>query len=159
MDLDDWMRIKQCKTKEQFEEAKRVVKEYLIWLNIDIDFQNIKSEFENFSKIYSPPDGAFYLVKIDKKLAGGVGFKRLEDSICEIKRLYVYPDFRGKGVGKTLLDMTLTLAKNYGYSRARLDTLERMKEAITLYKSFGFKEISPYYLNPLPKVKYFEINL
>jgi len=151
--------IELCKEKSDFQKALKVVKSYTKWLNVDLSFQNIQSELSNFQTIYSYPDGAFLLAFFNQELAGGVGFKRFNQKICEIKRLYIYDRFRGKGIAKAALLEALTLAKRYGYKFARLDTLDSMKGAIALYKSFGFREIAPYYKNPLPNTKYFELKL
>jgi GNAT superfamily N-acetyltransferase len=153
------LEIKVCKSSQDYKEALLVVKSYIEWLGIDLSFQSIDNELKEFSSIYGYPKGAFVLAKIDGKVAGGVGFKEFKSGICEIKRLYIYEEFRGKGIAKRVLKSALNLAKEYGYKSVYLDTLDYMREAITLYESFGFREIKPYYFNPLPNTKYFELKI
>jgi GNAT superfamily N-acetyltransferase len=155
MDLE----IKLCKNKEEFLEAKQIVLDYVKWLNLDLSFQNFEDELKEFQKIYKSPDGGFFIAILENNLAGGVGFKRFDDEVCEIKRLFVYEKFRGKKIAKLLLKSALKEAKKSGYKFARLDTLKKMQEAKKLYQKFGFKKIDAYYFNPLLDVEYFELKL
>ena len=109
--------------------------------------------------IYSLPDGALLLAKYDNQTIGCVALKKLENDVCEMKRLYLRDKFRGKGFGRELAIRVITEAKKKGYSVMRLDTLEKLKEAINLYVSLGFKKTKPYYNNPLPGVIYWELDL
>ncbi len=151
--------IKPCEKDSDFLFAKQIVKEYIRWLNIDLSFQDIDKELSDLSSIYGPPNGLFLLAWHEDELAGGVGLRMLEPTVCEMKRLYVYDQFKNKGIGRRLCIALIQGARNLGYEKMRLDTLDRMKSAIGLYKSMGFKEIEPYRFNPDPTTKYMELSL
>jgi ribosomal protein S18 acetylase RimI-like enzyme len=91
--------------------------------------------------------------------AGCVALRELDDSICEMKRLYLRPQFRGSGAGRALAEAVICAAREIGYRQMRLDTLPQMLGAQALYRSLGFLEIAPYCFNPIPGTRYFEIDL
>lgn len=153
------MEVKHCSTDSDFSSAIQVTKDYIRWLNIDLSFQDIDKELLEFPSIYGPPDGLFLLAWDGEKLAGGVGLRIFEHRICEMKRLFVYDPFKGRGAGRLLCTTLIEEAKNMGYEKMRLDTLGFMKAAIKLYKSLGFKQIDPYRFNPDPTTKYMELSL
>ena len=95
----------------------------------------------------------------DRAIVGCVALRKLGDSICEMKRLYVKPQFRGRGLGKALVERIIEEGTELGYTKMRLDTLDRLKEAMAVYEAFGFRRIEPYYVNPLPDVVYWELDL
>jgi GNAT superfamily N-acetyltransferase len=109
--------------------------------------------------MYGPPRGFFLLAWHKEEVAGGVGLRRLESEVCEMKRLFVYDKFKNKGVGRSLCMALIRKATDLGYEKMRLDTLGRMKAAIRLYESLGFKEIKPYRFNPHPSTRYMELLL
>jgi len=140
--------------------VKELFNEYAKSLNFDLCFQGFDEELNELPGKYSPPDGILLLVKYDEKIAGCIALRKLETSICEMKRLFVRPDFRGHGIGKILCNELISRAKQIGYKKMRLDTIkEQMKDAIKLYKSYGFYEIKSYYHNPQEGVVYMELNL
>ena len=151
--------IRRCSTDSDFSSAIQITKDYVEWLSIDLAFQDIDEELENFPSMYGPPDGLFLLAKHRSEIVGGVGLRRLTTEVCEMKRLFVYDSFKGKGVGKKLCSEIIEEAKDMGYEKMRLDTLGRMHEAMSLYESLGFKEIDPYRFNPDPTTTYMELNL
>jgi predicted N-acetyltransferase YhbS len=153
------LEIKQVSTKEQINTARRIFKEYEKYIGVDLKFQNFKKELENLKSEYSPPKGCILLAFFDGDIVGCVALREFKSQICEMKRLYVKNEFRGKGIGKTLVELVIQKAKEVGYSHMRLDTLSFMKEAIALYYRFGFKEIKPYRYNPIPGAQFFELNL
>jgi putative acetyltransferase len=138
---------------------------YASSLNLDLTFQGFTNELDNLQKMYSPPTGVLLLAKLnsttENDAIGCVGVRALDDSlgICEMKRLYVGPEGRGKGIGKALAQSALLEAKRLGYAKMRLDTLATMTAALELYRSSGFKEIAAYYHNPLDGVVYLEADL
>ena len=106
-----------------------------------------------------PPAGALLLARADSEVAGCVGLRKLRDDICEMKRLYVRPDFRGRHLGRRMAEEIARRARELGYRTLVLDTLGTMEAAQRLYVSMGFKPATSYYVNPLPNVKYFSLDL
>lgn len=153
------LEIKQVTSKERIEQASELFKEYSNYLNIDLEFQNFNEELESLPGDYSLPEGCLLLVFYKNKLAGCVALRKFDEGMCEMKRLYIRPGYRGKGIGKVLAKQILNTARKLGYTHMRLDTLPFMKEAITLYLSLGFKEIDPYRYNPYEGAKFFELKL
>jgi ribosomal protein S18 acetylase RimI-like enzyme len=151
--------IKRCSTDSDFYFAMQITKDYIRWLNMDLSFQDIDKELLDFPSIYGPPNGLFLLAWHGGELAGGVGLRMLEPKVCEMKRLFVYDQFKSKGVGRSLCTALIQEVKNLGYEKIRLDTLGRMKAAIRLYMSLGFEEIESYRFNPDPTTKYMELSL
>lgn len=122
--------------------------EYANSLDIDLCFQNFDKELAGLPGDYSPPSGRLLLVEYEKKIAGCIALRKIDNRTCEMKRLYVKPEFRGLKIGKTLAEKIFEEARIIGYKKMRLDTLPQMLEAINMYKSLGFKEIEPYRYNP-----------
>lgn len=133
--------------------------EYAASLNFDLCFQNFESELAALPGDYAPPHGALLLAMSGGAFAGCVAMRPLEADICEMKRLYLRPAFRGSGAGRRLTAAIIHQAREAGYRRMRLDTINTMVEAIALYRSFGFREIAPYRHNPIEGASYFELQL
>ena len=151
--------IKSCKTAADFKLAEQLTRDYVSWLKMDLSFQDIDLEMKTFSTMYAAPRGHFLLAKIDGQLAGGVGYRSLGGGVCEMKRLFVYQQYQGRGVGRQLCHQLIQLAKQDGYRLMRLDTLGDMVEAIALYRGLGFESIAAYRYNPDPTARYYELNL
>ncbi len=126
---------------------------------MDLSFQNIADELENFSNEYAPPKGAFLFAEEDGVHVGCIGLRQFSEQTGEIKRLYVRPSARGRGVGKLLTNNIVAVAKQRGYTRLLLDTLPSMQEAQSLYVSLGFRPIEPYRHNPVPGTIFLELAL
>jgi GNAT superfamily N-acetyltransferase len=154
------MEFTQAETAEQIDQARGLFREYEAWLGLDLCFQDFEKELAELPGAYAPPDGRLLLVFEDDQLAGCVAVRKLGEGICEMKRLFLRPQFHGTGLGRQLADRIIHEARSVGYDRMRLDTLpEQMGKAIALYRSLGFKEIAPYYDNPVPGAKFLELQL
>ena len=150
----------QAESAEQINEARGLFLEYADWLGISLCFQNFDKELAELPGAYSPPDGRLFLALYENNLAGCVGLRKIGDGTCEMKRLYVRPEFRGKRIGRRLAEKLIEEARALGYERMRLDTLPaRMDDAIKLYRSLGFREIGPYYHNPVEGALFMELTL
>lgn len=140
--------------------AKELFIAYQQELDEDLCFQNFTSELENPLKKYGPPNGILLLAKYENNIAGCVALQPLEEANSgEMKRLYVKPAFRKHQIGAYLVEELIKEAKNKGYTKMKLDTLERLQPAIKLYEKFGFVNTSAYYTNPLAQVVYMEKDL
>ena len=140
-------------------EARTLLLEYARSLNVDLSFQNFDQELTDFPASYLPPTGALLLATRDDRLAGSVAMRELQTGICEMKRLYVRPAFRGFGVGRDLAVAIIDAARDLSYQSMRLDTLPGMDDAQDLYRTLGFREIAAYYENPIPGTRYLERDL
>jgi ribosomal protein S18 acetylase RimI-like enzyme len=151
--------IIQAHTTQDILTAKTLFQEYSESLGFDLGFQNFDEELANFPGQYSPPAGRLYLARYHDQPVGCVGLRKFEKSVCEMKRLYVKPDFRGKQAGRELAKAVIKAAKTIGYEYIRLDTLPSMESANTLYRSLGFKPMGPYRYNPFDGAVFMELNL
>jgi len=153
------MKIIHAESTLQIEEIRKLFREYQRFLNVDLCFQSFEEELASLPGKYSPPKGSLLLAVENEKFIGCVALRKLEDNICEMKRLYVKPEYRGKGFGKVLAEEIIEEAKKIGYSFMRLDTLTKLNKAMNLYRTLGFKKIKSYYSNPLDEVVYWELEL
>lgn len=149
-----------AETPEQIELARQLFREYEAWVEVDLCFQSFEAELAGLPGKYAEPDGCLLLAYVDGQLAGCIALRKIGDGVCEMKRLFVGEQFRGKGIGRFLVETIIKTAKEIGYERMRLDTLPpKMNDAIKLYRSFGFKEIGPYYQNPVSGAIFMELDL
>lgn len=139
--------------------ARTLFREYADSLGVDLSFQNFEDEMARFPQGYLPAEGALYVAQSGVAELGCVAVRRLDDDLCEMKRLYVRPNARGKGVGRQLAEAAIEAARRMGYRQMRLDTLPTMARARELYALLGFREIAPYYDNPIQGTRYMEIKL
>ncbi len=124
-----------------------------------LNIQNYDEELEHLDIKYGLPSGRLYLAFCDRKLAGCIGLRKIDDQNCEMKRLYVRPAFRGKNIGGELIQQILKDAKKIGYSHMLLDTLPFLKSAIHMYKAYGFYEIPSYNDSPMNTSIYMKLDL
>ena len=151
--------VTEAKSDEDICHIRALFLDYSNSLGFELDFQHFDSEVENLPGEYSPPDGCLLLAHCDGELAGCIAMRKISGDICEMKRLYVRPSFRSKGVGRLLSESLIERARDHGYKSMRLDTLESMKEATSLYRSLGFADTDPYRYNPLEGATYLELPL
>jgi ribosomal protein S18 acetylase RimI-like enzyme len=149
--------IQRAETAADLVSARRLFREYIEQLDFALDFQDVEAELQDLPGPYAAPDGAILLATHDDSAIGVVAVQPLDDDgVCEMKRLYVAPEYRGRGVGRALGEAILETARTLGYDFMRLDTVASMKPARALYRSLGFEERSAYYHNPLDDVVYME---
>lgn len=141
------------------DEIRKLFQEYAESLDFNLCFQDFDRELRELPGEYARPSERLILARHDGRSVGCVGLRRLEEGICEMKRLYVKPEYRRRGIGRELAERIISEAKAIGYRRMRLDTISNMVEAITLYRSLGFREIEPYRPNPIKGAKYFELTM
>ena len=154
------LEIVQVETPEHVAAARELFLEYAQSLNFSLCFQSFDKELAELPGDYAPPHGRLWLATHNSELAGCVALHRLDDRTCEMKRLYVRARFRGKGLGRVLAERVVADAREIGYKRLRLDTVEPvMGEAVALYRRLGFKEIAPYRENPIAGALYMELTL
>jgi putative acetyltransferase len=150
----------QVQSESQIEQVRQLFLEYARSLGFSLCFQNFDQELANLPGDYSPPHGRLLLAEFEGELAGCVALHKLENEICEMKRLYLRPQFRGKGLGRALATRIIAEARDLGYSRLRLDTVESaMQDAVAMYLKLGFRKIDPYCENPMPSALYMELVL
>ena len=153
------IRIIEANTNELTTRVKSLFLEYAESLDFNLCFQNFDNELENFPSQYSSPAGNLFLALSESEAVGCVGIRYFEKDICEMKRLYVKPEYRDQKIGKELAVSAIKSGRALGYEYMRLDTLSSMETANQLYRSLGFIEIDPYRDNPLDGVIYMELSL
>ena len=136
-----------------------MVEEYVATLGIDLEFQEFHEEITRFPGEYVPPAGAVLLAYDHGRAVGVVALRQLGPFVCEMKRLYVRPGARGRGVGRQLASSVIRRAARLGYRTMKLDTLSTMDAALGLYASLGFRDIPPYRFNPIAGARFLELEL
>jgi GNAT superfamily N-acetyltransferase len=150
----------QAESPTQIAQARELFLEYAQSLGFSLCFQNFDEELAGLPGGYAPPEGRLLLLECEGQLAGCVALHKFDSGICEMKRLYLRPPFRGKGLGRVLAERIIAEARQIGYRQMRLDTVGPvMKDAVEMYRKLGFKEIVPYRLNPMAGTVYMELEL
>lgn len=143
----------------RLDDVRRLFRDYAEWIGVDLAFQDFEQELVTLPGKYAAPGGRLLLLVRGGEAVGCIALRRFDKTSGEVKRLYVRPAERGRGLGKALAAAIVEAARTIGYRRLMLDTLEPMVEARELYRSFGFSEIPAYYSNPLPGAIYMELKL
>jgi len=150
------MRIIQAQTTVELDAVRELFGEYQRGLGVDLGFQGFAEELATLPGRYAPPSGRLLLALEGTDAAGCVALRALEDEVCEMKRLFVRPAWRGQGLGFRLAMQIVNEASDLRYAVMRLDTLEGLESAMRMYAAMGFQRRIPYYANPLPGVVYWE---
>ncbi len=154
------LRALQVKSPEEIASIRELFLEYAQSLGFSLCFQSFDQELASLPGDYAPPEGRLLLATRDGQTTGCVALHKLDDEVCEMKRLYVRPEFRGKGLGKALAERIIVEAREIGYKKLRLDTVEPvMRSAVAMYRQLGFREIAPYRPNPIEGALYMELEL
>jgi len=152
--------IAPANTVEEIARIRELFVEYSQSLGFSLCFQSFDKELAGLPGDYSPPGGRLLLGTYDGAPAGCVALHKLAPGICEMKRLFVRPQFRGKGLGRVLAERIIADARQIGYQQLRLDTVETMmRTAVAMYRQLGFREIAPYRENPIEGALYMELQL
>jgi len=151
------MRIIQVHTTSDIEAVRTLFREYERFLGVDLCFQGFEEELATLPGRYAPPQGRLLLAQVGEQAAGCVALRPLQEAgVCEMKRLFIRPAYRGQGLGLMLAQRIIHAAITVGYTVMRLDTLDTLERAMQLYETLGFRRCAPYYANPLPGVVYWE---
>jgi GNAT superfamily N-acetyltransferase len=155
------LEILQAETNGNIKTARELMVEYATWLEFNLCFQGYEEEIQSLPGKYAPPTGRLLLALWGGRTAGVIALRPLEEpGVCEMKRLYVRPEFRGHQIGRVLAERIIAEAAEIGYSRMRLDTISgKMDRAIAMYRTLGFAEIGPYYKTPVGETLFMELAL
>ena len=153
------VRIISAQTKEHYQYARILFNQYADILGLDLEFQGFSRELATLPGAFGPPLGCILLAELGGDYVGCVALRPLEHKICEMKRLFVVPEFQGRGIGRSLTCSVIDRAREIGYEKMRLDTIESMKAAKGLYHSLNFRAIPAYCYNPLDSPSFMELDL
>ncbi len=153
------MLIQSASSEPLLSQVREIFREYQMSLGIDLCFQNFEQELSTLPGKYALPQGRIYLAFMDDALAGCIALRPLQKKQCEMKRLYVRPQFRGFHLGRLLANTVIADAREIGYTEMFLDTLYSMASAQELYRSLGFRPTAAYCFNPLPETLYMKLDL
>ena len=151
--------IKTAQTGPAIRTAGELFREYARSLSFDLDFQDLDKELAQIDRHYAPPRGRLYIARVDEQAAGCVALRDFGEGVCEMKRLYVRPAFRGRRIGWRLAETVIEAARQIGYDCMRLDTVPAMDRANSLYTALGFRPIPAYRYNPVEGAIYLELKL
>lgn len=151
--------IEPATSTECVDQTRQLFVEYQAALGVDLGFQDFDGELAGLPGQYVAPRGRLLLARASGAVAGCVALRPLTDVDCEMKRLFVRPEFRAAGTGRTLAERVITEARSIGYKRMCLDTLPSMGRAQQLYEALGFRDIEPYRYNPVAGTRYLGLEL
>jgi len=153
------IQIINAQEQDHYQKVRELFMQYADSLDFDLEFQGFSQELATLPGQYAPPDGCILLAEESGRFVGCAALRPLEGKICEMKRLYVKPDYRGRGIGRMLACSIIDRAREIGYAKMRLDTIATMQEARTLYYSLEFQNIKAYRYSPLDEPSFMELEL
>lgn len=154
------VKIIPASSEQSILQVRILFNEYAASLGFSLCFQNFEQELAGLPGGYAPPRGCLLLAYMQEELCGCIALHALDETICEMKRLYVRPQFRGCGAGLALAKKLIGEAGAIGYQHMRLDTVpDVMASALKMYRGLGFYEIAPYTNNPVPGALFMELEL
>jgi ribosomal protein S18 acetylase RimI-like enzyme len=134
--------------------VREMLREYVAWIGLDLAFQEIEAELDGLPGDYAPPRGALLVAVEGHRYLAMIALRPIDGTIAEMKRLYVRPDARGRGLARRLIARLCEEARRLNYTELRLDTLPMMGEAQALYETYGFVDIEPYYETPIAGTRF-----
>lgn len=150
-------------------QVREMLEEYVAWIGLDLAFQEVDAELAELPGDYAPPRGALFVIGDSKRLLATIGLRPLDEGAClagaydenaaEMKRLFVRPEARGRGLAKQLINRVIDEARRLHYDEIRLDTLPMMGDAQSLYVALGFSDIAPYYATPIVGTRFMALRL
>lgn len=158
-DVTDPVRLFYPESPDDLERLRELLVEYQRALGVDLCFQDFERELASLPGAYAPPAGRLYLCRAGARDAACGALRSVDGTTAEMKRLYVRPSFRGRGLGRLLAQTLIADAAQAGYRRIVLDTLPSMSEAHALYRALGFREIAAYTFNPVPGTRFLGLSL
>lgn len=153
------LRILGAEHKAELDHVRQFFRNYAAWLGVDLCFQGFGDEMASLPGAYAAPAGRLFYAELDGEPAGCVGLRPFSEGVCEMKRLYVEPGRRSRGVGRELVLAAIRAAKDLGYRRILLDTLPAMRIAVKLYREMGFQEAPAYYPTPIEGTIFLSLDL
>jgi putative acetyltransferase len=157
--VSDRVRIRSALAAPEIDAARELFEEYAAALGIDLGYQGFEEELAGLPGFYAPPRGQLLVAWMGDEAAGCVALRPLAADVCEMKRLYVRPAFRGSGIGKLLAEAIIEEARQIGYRAMRLDTVPKLAAATRLYESLGFVRRDAYYETPVGETIFMELGL
>jgi GNAT superfamily N-acetyltransferase len=153
------IKIVEATNEIHFQDIRSLLTTYAEMRNYDAALGDFKKELSELPSFYGPPEGALLIAYYNGRAAGCVAYRKMENGICEMKRMYVDENFRGKGIGYALANKIVETAVDSKYKMMRLDTHPWMDSAMNIYKKIGFVETEAYHYNPTKGIRFFELNL
>ena len=154
------MRFIQATSEDQIDQVRALFREYHTWIGTAICFRDFEKELAELPGRYGGEDGRLLLGLFEERLAGCVALRRLDESTCEMRRLFLRAEFQGNGLGREMAQKIIDEARSIGYAKMRLNTHPgKMDRAVALYRSFGFTEIPRYTSYPIPDTIFMELDL
>jgi putative acetyltransferase len=153
------MEIVRVESPAQIAQVRELFEEYWASFGFTSCFQNFSVEVAGLPGDYTPPGGQLALAMIEGRPAGCAAFRRFDAGRCEAKRLFVRPQFRGHGLGKSLLGWVIAEARSAGYREIVGDTMPVMSQALEMYDRAGFERTGPYSDHPTPGAIFLRLKL